>query len=50
MRRVVCKEFSDPVRLELVEELTPRPGPGEMLVEVEAAAATFVDGLIARGL
>jgi NADPH:quinone reductase len=33
MRRVVCKEFSDPVRLELVEEPTPRPGPGEVLVE-----------------
>jgi NADPH2:quinone reductase len=50
MRRVICREFSDPVRLEVVEEPTPQPGPGKVLVEVEAAAATFVDGLIARGL
>jgi NADPH:quinone reductase len=50
MRRVICREFSDPVRLEVIEEPTPRPGPGQVLVEVEAAAATFVDGLIARGL
>jgi len=45
-----CRDFSDPVRLELIEEPTPAAGPGEVLVEVEAAAATFVDGLIARGL
>lgn len=50
MRRVICNQFSDPVRLEVIEEPTPQPGPGEVLVEVEAAAATFVDGLIARGL
>lgn len=49
MRRVVCREFSDPERLEVVEEPTPEPGPGELLVAVEAAAVSFVDGLIARG-
>lgn len=49
MRRVVCREFADPERFELVEEPTPEPGPGEVLVAVEAAAVSFVDGLIARG-
>ncbi|WP_226353109.1 hypothetical protein [Pseudonocardia sp. ICBG601] len=49
MRRVVCREFADPERFELVEEPTPGPGPGEVLVAVEAAAVSFVDGLIARG-
>ncbi|MBN9759204.1 NADPH:quinone oxidoreductase family protein [Pseudonocardia sp. Ae707_Ps2] len=46
---MVCREFADPERFELVEEPTPEPGPGEVLVAVEAAAVSFVDGLIARG-
>lgn len=49
MRRVVCREFADPERLEVVEEPTPAPGPGELLVAVQAAAVGFVDGLVARG-
>jgi len=49
MRRVVCTEFGDPERLEVVEEPTPRPGPGELLVRVSAAGVSFVDGLIVRG-
>ncbi len=50
MRRVVCGEFADPIRVEVVEEPTPSPGPAEVLVAVDAAAASFVDSLIARGL
>lgn len=50
MRRVICTAHGDPVRLSVVEEATPVPGPGEVVVEVAAASATFVDGLIARGL
>lgn len=49
MRRVVCTEFGDPGLLQLVEEPTPAPGPGEVLVEVDAAGVSFVDGLIVRG-
>lgn len=35
--------------MSVVEEPTPEPGPGEVLVEVEAAGVSFVDGLIAAG-
>ncbi|MFC4950716.1 zinc-binding dehydrogenase [Pseudonocardia sp. GCM10023141] len=49
MRRVVCSEFGDPELLRVVEEPTPAPGPGEVLVEVDAAGVSFVDGLIVRG-
>src|SRR5918998_1340358 len=49
MRRAICREFADPVALEVVEEPDPTPSSGEVLVLVDAAAATFVDGLIARG-
>lgn len=35
--------------LRVVEEPTPQPGPGEVLVEVAAVGVSFVDGLIVRG-
>ncbi|MEU1167436.1 hypothetical protein ABZ372_47100, partial [Streptomyces sp. NPDC005921] len=34
MRRVVCLEFGDPSALRILEEPTPRPRPGEVLVEL----------------
>ncbi len=49
MRRVVCREFAEPPQLEVVDEPTPEPGPGEVLVEVVSVAVAFVDGLIAAG-
>jgi NADPH2:quinone reductase len=49
MRRAICREFADPVALEVVEEPDPTPSSGEVLVLVDAASVTFVDGLIARG-
>ncbi|MEK6439658.1 NADPH:quinone oxidoreductase family protein [Pseudonocardia sp. T1-2H] len=50
MQRVVCRAFGDVEDLEVVEEAAPSPGPGEVLVEVDAAGVGFVDGLIVRGL
>ncbi|HEV7472280.1 MAG: Alcohol dehydrogenase zinc-binding domain protein [Pseudonocardia sp.] len=50
MQRVVCRAFGDVEDLEVVEEAAPAPGPGEVLVEVDAAGVSFVDGLIVRGL
>lgn len=49
MRRMVCTAFGDPERLHLVEEPTPEPGPGEVLIEIEATGVSFVDGLVVRG-
>ncbi|GAA4552962.1 zinc-binding dehydrogenase [Pseudonocardia xishanensis] len=49
MLRVLCTEFGDPELLSTVEEPDPTPGPGEVLVGVEAAGVSFVDGLIVQG-
>ncbi|WP_344411508.1 zinc-binding dehydrogenase [Pseudonocardia ailaonensis] len=47
---MICSGFAEPARLELRTEGTPSPGPGEVLVAVEAAGIGFVDNLIAKGL
>ena len=49
MRRIVCREFGPVDRLALVEEPDPVPGPAEVVVGVEVAAVSFVDGLIVQG-
>ena len=49
MQRILCRSFGSPDRLELVDEPAPEVGPDDILVEVEAAAASFVDGLIVNG-
>ncbi|MFI6299239.1 NADPH:quinone oxidoreductase family protein [Nonomuraea sp. NPDC050790] len=47
MKAVVCTEYGKPV--EIVETPDPVPGPGQVLIEVEAAGVNFVDGLMVRG-
>ena len=50
MRAWQVHELGDPwevLKLEEVEE--PEPGPGEVVVEVEAAALNFFDTLLCRG-
>lgn len=49
MRRIVCREFGPVDRLVLETGPDPSPGDGEVLVAVEAAAVSFVDGLIVQG-
>ncbi len=46
MRAVVCNQFGPPEGLVVEERPDPVPGPGEVLVEVEAAAVTFPDTLM----
>jgi len=46
MRAVVCKEFGPPEMLAIETLEDPVPGPGEVVVEVRAAALTFPDTLI----
>jgi NADPH:quinone reductase len=49
MRAVVVHEFGPPERLRVAEVRTPRPGPGEVLVEVHAAPVNYVDLLVVSG-
>lgn len=50
MRAVLCRSFA-PLDQLTVEELPDLvPGPGQVLVEVEAAGANFVDALLVQGL
>lgn len=43
MRQVVLKEFGGPENLVVETVDDPKPGPGEVLVEVEAAGVNFLD-------
>jgi len=49
MFRVLCTTLGDPELLSVVEERDPRPEPGHVVVAVEAAGVSFVDGLIVQG-
>ena len=46
MRAVVCKAFGPPETLVVEEVDEPSPGPGQVLVQVKAAAITFPDTLM----
>ncbi len=46
MRALVCRRYGPPEDLELAELPDPVPGPGEILVQVRAAAANFADALL----
>jgi NADPH2:quinone reductase len=46
MRAVVCKQFGPPEKLVIEEVAAPTPGPGEVLIDVQAAAVTFPDCLM----
>jgi NADPH2:quinone reductase len=46
VKAVVCNEFGPPEKLVVEEMDDPSPGPGEVLVEVKAAAVTFPDTLM----
>ncbi|MCB0977039.1 MAG: NADPH:quinone oxidoreductase family protein [Acidimicrobiales bacterium] len=49
MRRVVCRQWGEPELLEVVEEDSTPPGPGQVRVAVDAAGVNFVDGLFVAG-
>ena len=46
MKAVVCSEFGPPENLTIEELPDPVPGPGEVVVDIRAAAITFPDTLI----
>jgi NADPH:quinone reductase len=49
MRAVVCREVGSLSSLAVVEQPTPQPERGQVLVEIKAAGASFVDALQASG-
>ncbi|MFF9203224.1 quinone oxidoreductase family protein [Streptomyces sp. NPDC014986] len=49
MRAMVISEAGGPEVLQLRERLTPRPGPGEILVDVRVAGVNFFDVGVRRG-
>ena len=46
MKAVVCKEFGPPEQLVVEDVDEPVAGPGQLLIDVEAAAVTFPDTLM----
>lgn len=46
MRAVLCKEFGPPDKLVVEDIPSPKPGAGEVVVSVKAAAVNFPDTLI----
>jgi len=50
MQAVICHDYADPPRLALGEATPREPARGEVLVDVHAAAVSFMDALMARGL
>lgn len=49
MRAVQCHEYGDPTRLTIEDIAEPSPGPGEVIVAVEAVGLGYVDALRVRG-
>ena len=49
MRAVVVNEFGPPETLSLGELPAPQPGPGEVLIDIRATAANYVDLLVISG-
>lgn len=50
MRALICRAFAPLDQLTVEELPDPEPGPGQVVIEVEAAGANFVDALLVQGL
>jgi len=49
MRAIVCHELTGAAALRLEEAPEPRPGPGQVRLQVQACGVNFADSLITRG-
>lgn len=50
MKAWIVRELCKPLDMEFAEITVPEPGPGQVLVRVEAAALNFLDTLMIQGL
>ena len=49
MKAALCKRLDGPAGVEIADIAAPKPGNGEVVVKVKAAALNFFDTLITRG-
>lgn len=49
MKRIVVRQFGDADELQMVEEPTPEPGPGQVLVRVTSVGLNHADLMARRG-
>lgn len=49
MKAALCKSLEGPSALVIDELAVSQPGPGEVLIDVKAAALNYFDTLITRG-
>ena len=49
MKALICTEFGPPERLTLADVPDPTPGPGQVRIDIKAAALNFADTLIIEG-
>lgn len=49
MRALVCEEFSAVEQLKLLDSPDPVPGPGEVVIAVQAASVNYPDALMVMG-
>ena len=50
MKALLCREYGPIDRLRVEEVPSPRPAPGEVVVEVKASSLNFPDALLVQGL
>jgi NADPH:quinone reductase-like Zn-dependent oxidoreductase len=49
MKRVIVDRYGGPEVLRVVDDVDPRPGPGEVLVRVLAAGVSYTDAMLRAG-
>ncbi|MBV8369990.1 MAG: NADPH:quinone oxidoreductase family protein [Candidatus Eremiobacteraeota bacterium] len=50
MRAIVCRAYGPPKDLVVADAPEPKPGPGQVLIDVHAAGVNFPDVLLVQGL
>src|SRR5437588_5656006 len=49
MRALICREWGDIGRLKVEDVAAPKPGAGQVLIDVKATAVNYADALMVAG-